>query len=249
MNKSKADVGRKPYGDGFADLLRFCRNAYEHPPTGTDEIEPMVIALMEASLAVEASAEAAVAAEAAARESKRVIKEQQRQRQRQRSATPPSASESTAGNGDRDRDVEDAEVEVEVEVEGSEKEEKRGKMPSPGRSGRRDTRFYALLPPGVIPGMAYRRLTRKQRRALFASYILHLFPALPLAVHECALAAGPDESSASVPGHHQGAGAGAGVHNSWSGRGGPTNRRGGGGSRKTGNNRKKSALSSKPPPR
>ena len=46
--KSKADVGRKPYGDGFADLLRFCRNAYEHPPTG-DEIGPIVDVLVDAS--------------------------------------------------------------------------------------------------------------------------------------------------------------------------------------------------------
>jgi hypothetical protein len=44
--------------------------------------------------------------------------------------------------------------------------------------------------------MAYRRLTRKQRRDLLASYLLHLFPGLPLAVHECALAAGPDVSKA-----------------------------------------------------
>ena len=52
--KIKADVGRKPYGDGFADLLRFCRNAYEHPPTG-DEIAPIVDALAEASDALESS--------------------------------------------------------------------------------------------------------------------------------------------------------------------------------------------------
>jgi hypothetical protein len=38
--------------------------------------------------------------------------------------------------------------------------------------------------------MAYRRLTRRQRRALFAAYVAHLFPGLPLAVHECTLSVG-----------------------------------------------------------
>ena len=116
-------VGRKPYGDGFADLLRFCRNAYEHPPTG-DEIEPMVNALVEASAALAGS--------------------------------PGSGSGS----------------------EGPENDDGDG------------AKTRSLLPPGIVPGMAYRRLTRKQRRDLLASYLLHLFPGLPLAVHECALAAG-----------------------------------------------------------
>ena len=49
--RPKTDVGRKPYGDGFADLLRFCRNAYEHPPAG-DEVEPIV-----ATLAAEAASD------------------------------------------------------------------------------------------------------------------------------------------------------------------------------------------------
>ena len=122
-------VGRKPYGDGFADLLRFCRNAYEHPPTG-DEIEPMVNALVEASAALAGS--------------------------------PGSGSGS----------------------EGPENDDGDG------------AKTRSLLPPGIVPGMAYRRLTRKQRRDLLASYLLHLFPGLPLAVHECALAAGPDVSKA-----------------------------------------------------
>ena len=40
--------------------------------------------------------------------------------------------------------------------------------------------------------MAYRRLTRRQRRALFGAYVTHLFPGLPLAVHECAVAVGAE---------------------------------------------------------
>jgi len=52
--------------DGFADLLRFCRTAYEHPPAG-DEIESMVLVLVEASAAMRASAAAAVAREGDAR--------------------------------------------------------------------------------------------------------------------------------------------------------------------------------------
>ena len=45
---SAADVGRKPYGDGFGDLLRFCRNASEHPPS-FEEVEPLLKTLTNAS--------------------------------------------------------------------------------------------------------------------------------------------------------------------------------------------------------
>jgi hypothetical protein len=43
--------------------------------------------------------------------------------------------------------------------------------------------------------MVYRRLTRRQRREILSAYLSHLFPGLPLAVYECALAAGPDPTS------------------------------------------------------
>ena len=135
--KSKADVGRKPYGDGFADLLRFCRNAYEHPPFG-DEIAPIVDALAEASVALESSY-----AEASDFDEK---------------------SEAAA----------DARTTASYELRSV------------------ANRSRTLLPPGVVQGMAYRRLTRRQRRALFGAYVTHLFPGLPLAVHECALAVGAE---------------------------------------------------------
>jgi uncharacterized membrane protein len=121
----------------------------------------------------------------------------------------------------------------------------------------RDTRHYALLPGGVVPGMAYRRLTRKQRRALLAAYLLHLFPVLPLAVHECACAAGPDAESQqsesrggggsvrSAAGGRNGGGGGSGGAKSGGGGGGG----GGSGFRKSGNNNNNNnsnALSAKP---
>ena len=40
-------AGMKPYGNNFADLLRFCRNAYEHPPNEKEMIA-MIDALIEA---------------------------------------------------------------------------------------------------------------------------------------------------------------------------------------------------------
>ena len=40
-------IGVKPYGNNFADLLRFCRNAYEHPPNEKEMIA-MIDALVEA---------------------------------------------------------------------------------------------------------------------------------------------------------------------------------------------------------
>ena len=138
--KSKADVGRKPYGDGFADLLRFCRNAYEHPPTG-DEIAPIVDALAEASDALESSFE----------------------------KSDSDFDETSDENSD-------ARTTASYEL----------------RSGSTNRPVRALLPPGVVQGMAYRRLTRRQRRALFGAYVTHLFPGLPLAVHECAVAVGAE---------------------------------------------------------
>jgi hypothetical protein len=40
-------IGVKPYGNNFADLLRFCRNAYEHPPNEKEMIA-MIDVLVEA---------------------------------------------------------------------------------------------------------------------------------------------------------------------------------------------------------
>jgi serine/threonine protein kinase len=132
--KSKADVGRKPYGDGFADLLRFCRNAYEHPPTG-DEIGPIVDVLVDASAALAS------------------------QRSPENFTENSDAAEENSGRGSYEP------------------------------TSAHDT-HPSLLPQGVVQGMAYRRLTRRQRRALFAAYVAHLFPGLPLAVHECTLSVG-----------------------------------------------------------
>ena len=96
--RGSGEHSTKPYGIGFADLLRFCRNAYEHPPVER-EIAPIVQTLLDAA-----------------------------------------GGEST------------------------------------------------LLPDGVKPGMPFRRMSRQQRQLLFASYVMHLFPGLSLAVYECTLA-------------------------------------------------------------
>ena len=219
-NFSKADVGRKPYGNGFADLLRFCRNAYEHPPTG-DEIEPIVAALVEASLAVEHSA--AVAAAAAATKAKYRYSvggtgAEKGYRRRYTGGYTVNTQSEEEGEEDGDdvarsngyprlEDPSSSSSSADAEYPPSSAaagafavDTKRGvgtKKSFETKNGGtrvRDSRFYSLLPQGVVPGMAYRRLTRKQRRALLASYLLHLLPGLPLAVHECALAAGPDGS-------------------------------------------------------
>ena len=44
------------------------------------------------------------------------------------------------------------------------------------------------MPPGIDPGCSPRRLTREQRRSIFAAYIAHLFPGMPLAVFEVCVA-------------------------------------------------------------
>lgn len=157
--KSKADVGRKPYGDGFADLLRFCRNAYEHPPTG-DEIAPIVDALAEASDALESSLDS-------------------------------DFDETSDENSDAPRTTASYEL----------------------RSGSTNRPVRALLPPGVVQGMAYRRLTRRQRRALFGAYVTHLFPGLPLAVHECAVAVGAEPTRETKRGGNAKNGGGSGGGN------------------------------------
>lgn len=183
---SKADVGRKPYGNGFADLLRFCRNAYEHPPTG-DEIEPMVMALVEASVAMEASAQAAKAAAAAEAAD---VKKQMKGRARLRGSRLEGNAESeSVGDGDDIMNAKATMVQSANAGDASSSADDGGG----GMGGGRDARRHALLPRGVVPGMAYRKLSRRQRRAVLASYLMHLFPGLPLAVHECALAVGPDD--------------------------------------------------------
>ena len=165
--RPKTDVGRKPYRDGFADLLRFCRNAYEHPPTG-DEVEPIVAALAEAERAERAEAKAKAVSAAAARRA-------QAQAQARARARARGDDEETRGDED--------ETESETADEGLDAEE---------GSGVGGARSFSLLPPGIAPGGAHRRLTRKQRKALFAAYVAHLFPGLPLAVYECQAAIGPD---------------------------------------------------------
>jgi len=106
--KGGVENNLKPYGSGFADLLRFCRNVYEHPPVDK-EIAPIITKLIEAA------------------------------------------------GGER-----------------------------------------SFLPEGVDPEGAHRRLTRKQRRALFASYVTVTFPGLPLAVYECELSTRTGSSSPSA---------------------------------------------------
>jgi len=64
------DVGRKPYGDNFSDLMRFCRNVSEHPPT-IDEVEPMMRTLTAASADSEARAAASAAAASAKKSARR----------------------------------------------------------------------------------------------------------------------------------------------------------------------------------
>jgi hypothetical protein len=64
------DVGRKPYGDNFSDLIRFCRNVSEHPPT-IDEVEPMIRTLTAASADSEARAAASAAAASAKKSARR----------------------------------------------------------------------------------------------------------------------------------------------------------------------------------
>ena len=58
------ESGRGSYGDGFSDLLRFCRNVSEHPPT-IDEVGPLLQTLVEASAETEARAAASAAAASA----------------------------------------------------------------------------------------------------------------------------------------------------------------------------------------
>jgi len=97
--KTQGENSTKPYGSGFADLLRFCRNAYEHPPETNKELAPIVQKLL------------------------------------------------AAADGDESQ-----------------------------------------LPFGLTAEIPVRRLSRDQRRAIFAAYVTMTFPGLPLAVYECAQA-------------------------------------------------------------
>jgi hypothetical protein len=97
--KMQGENNTKPYGSGFADLLRFCRNVYEHPPETNKELSPIVQKLL------------------------------------------------ASADGDESQ-----------------------------------------LPFGVTVETPVRRLSRDQRRAIFAAYVTLTFPGLPLAVYECAQA-------------------------------------------------------------
>lgn len=48
-SKGSGEQNTKPYGSGFADLLRFCRNAYEHPPSTNKELAPIIAKLVAVS--------------------------------------------------------------------------------------------------------------------------------------------------------------------------------------------------------
>lgn len=47
--KGSGEHSTKSYGSGFADLLRFCRNVYEHPPTTHKEIAPIIQKLLDSA--------------------------------------------------------------------------------------------------------------------------------------------------------------------------------------------------------
>ena len=160
-NTSNTDVGRKPYGDGFSDLIRFCRNVSEHPPT-IDEVEPMIRTLAAAS----ADSEARAAASAAAASAKKAAR-------RARVAAREGGNAGSENMHPRD------------DSEGDEKEKK-----NDDETFTKTKTFpgTALFPPGVDPNAPPKRLTREQRRLIFAAYVAHLFPGMPLAVFEVAAA-------------------------------------------------------------
>ena len=151
------ESGRGSYGDGFSDLLRFCRNVSEHPPT-IDEVGPLLQTLVEASAETEARAAASAAAASAKKSARRA----------RAAAREGGAAGASALAADED---------------GPPIEKK-------ANDGNDASRFpgTALLPPGIDPGCSPRRLTREQRRSIFAAYIAHLFPGMPLAVFEVCVA-------------------------------------------------------------
>jgi hypothetical protein len=159
------DVGRKPYGDNFSDLIRFCRNVSEHPPT-IDEVEPMIRTLTAAS----ADSEARAAASAAAASAKK-------------SARRARVAAREGGNGGS----ENINQENDASESGASNDEKKNEAKnSTNGSERKKFPGTALFPPGVDPTLSPKRLTREQRRLIFAAYVAHLFPGMPLAVFEVA---------------------------------------------------------------
>jgi len=159
------DVGRKPYGDNFSDLIRFCRNVSEHPPT-IDEVEPMIRTLAAAS----ADSEARAAASAAAASAKK-------------SARRARVAAREGGNGG----AENINQENDASDSGASNDEKKNEAKnSSNGSERKKFPGTALFPPGVDPTLSPKRLTREQRRLIFAAYVAHLFPGMPLAVFEVA---------------------------------------------------------------
>ena len=187
---SRADVGRRPYGDGFGDLLRFCRNANEHPPTA-DEIAPMVDALVSAGLEFFSREKELLADEKAhsrgAKKSKTAAAAGGRRTTRRGGSVAHNSdgSSSTDGSSSSSVDEDDPAEDSSEEAAAEEEARERAKL--------------ALLPPGVRPGMAYRRLTREQRKRVFAAYATLLFPTLPLAVYEMRRVAGADDELKSEP--------------------------------------------------
>jgi hypothetical protein len=159
------DVGRKPYGDNFSDLIRFCRNVSEHPPT-IDEVEPMIRTLAAAS----ADSEARAAASAAAASAKKSARRARR-----------AAREGGNGGSENINQENDA-----SESGASNDEKKNEAKNSTNGSERKKFPGTALFPPGVDPTLSPKRLTREQRRLIFAAYVAHLFPGMPLAVFEVA---------------------------------------------------------------
>ena len=162
---STADVGRKPYGDGFGDLLRFCRNASEHPPS-FEEVEPLLKTLTNASKDLERDA-SQKADLAAAKKSRRLARKQIRE------GGAAGRDDSLAS---RDENGQNPAVSVDSDgLSGA----ARATVPSvnsyPGT---------ALLPPGIDPRVSVKKLTREERKSVLAAYLAFMFPGMPLAVFE-----------------------------------------------------------------
>ena len=156
-----SQTGRKPYGDGFSDLLRFCRNVSEHPPT-IDEVGPLLRVLVAAAAETEPRGAASAAAASARKSARRA-----RAVARKRGTAGSHLGAEAAASGSESR--------VSASASNAHASDETTSSSFPGT---------ALLPPGIDPALPPRRLTREQRRSIFAAYVAHLFPGMPLAVFE-----------------------------------------------------------------
>lgn len=158
------DSGRKPYGDSFGDLLRFCRNASEHPPS-FEEVEPLLKTLKLASVEVEKETFKKAAAASAK-------KSRQLERRKIREGGKAGSVENNA-----DQSQDDTSDSVNASVDDSDSLNS-SDIATPAYPG------TALLPPNVDGETNYKKLTREQRKSILAAYLCFLFPGFPLAVFE-----------------------------------------------------------------